>query len=361
MGGILTGSIFTWLAMKAKDGLSRRLGEDAGSQILVSLLIPFGAYMLAEHLQCSGILAAVAAGITMSYAEQSGQLMAVTRVRRSAVWDTVQFAANGVIFVLLGEQLPEIISRAAQVVRETGHHEPAWLILYVVVLNLALAALRFFWVWVSLQFTMFRASRQGKKVQRPSMRLIAAMSLAGVRGAITLAGVLTLPLVLHDGSPFPARDLAVFLAAGIILTSLVVASVGLPFVLRGLKLPPEPLEDRAEDKARLAAAERAILAIKQMQHGPVGEKVSAEDVHLYADAVARIMALYRLKIEGQPKTGEEADLYRRSDRIEREIRLAALKAERDEIYRLGRQRALPDDLVRKLVRDIDLTEARLIS
>src|SRR6202048_812160 len=155
IGGIAIGVGVTWIASVAKNWVSRHFGEETGSQILISLLIPFGAYLLAEHLHCSGILAAVAAGITMSYVEQSGQALAVTRVRRSAVWDLVQFTANGIIFVLLGEQLPQLVTGAALVVREAGHHEPIWLVVYVVAISLALAVLRFIWVWTSLRFTLF--------------------------------------------------------------------------------------------------------------------------------------------------------------------------------------------------------------
>ncbi len=123
----------------------------------------------------------------MSYAEQSGQALPVTRVRRSAVWDMIQFTANGIIFVLLGEQLPQLITGAARVVRETGHLDPIWLVVYVVAINLALAVLRFIWVWTSLRFTLFRAALKGETPYVPSWRLIAATSLAGVRGTITLA------------------------------------------------------------------------------------------------------------------------------------------------------------------------------
>lgn len=359
IGGIGTGTALTWGIMKAKDAITRRLGEETGSQILLSLLIPFGAYLLAEHMHCSGILAAVAAGITMSYAEQSGQLMAVTRVRRSAVWDTVQFAANGIIFVLLGEQLPRIISGAAQIVRETGHHDPVWLLIYVIAINCVLAALRFFWVWVSVRFTMFRAVRRGRTAIKPSWRVVAAMSLAGVRGAITLAGILTLPLTLTDGSPFPARDLAILLAAGVIILSLVMASIGLPMVLKGLKLPPESRLTKNEDAVRITASKRAIRAIEQVQHEKGGTQ--GPDMHLYADAAARLMELYRLRIDGHTKTGEEAELFRRIEHIERELRLAALRAEREEIYSAGRAHRLADDVVRRMVREIDLQEARLMA
>jgi CPA1 family monovalent cation:H+ antiporter len=355
IGGIAIGTAVTWGTMKVKNWLSRRFGEDSGSQILVSLLIPFASYLLAEHLHCSGILAAVAAGITMSYAEQTGQALAVTRVRRSAVWDTVHFAANGIIFVLLGEQLPQIVAGAARVVEETGHHDPAWLLIYIVAINLALAALRLLWVWASLRFVLFKAARRGKTIAKPSWRLVAATSLAGVRGTITLAGVMTLPLALDDGSPFPARDLAILLAAGVIIVSLVAASVALPRLLNNLTLPPEPSNQEEEDGARTAAAEAAIRAIEQAQH-KMGE--GRADADLYIDAGARIMELYRQRIDGRSKTGDERELARRIDDIERKLRLAGLHAERDEIYRKARSRKLSDDAARKLVREIDLLEAR---
>jgi Na+/H+ antiporter len=355
IGGIALGVGVTWIVTVAKNWVSRHFGEETGSQILISLLIPFGAYLLAEHLHCSGILAAVAAGVAMGYVEQTGQALAVTRVRRSAVWDTVQFAANGIIFVLLGEQLPQLVTGAAQVVRETGHHEPVWLLIYVVAISCALAALRLLWVWTSLRFTLFRAALKGQKPVVPSWRLIAAASLAGVRGTITLAGVLTLPLTMSDGSAFPARDLAIFLAAGVIIVSLIAASLSLPFLLQGLKLPPEPSQQEEEDRARVAAAEAAIQAIEQAQHD-MGE--GRGDTDLYADAGARIMELYRYRIDGRSKTGEERALARRMDEIERKLRLAGLRAERTEIYRIARSRKLSDETARKLVREIDLLEAR---
>jgi CPA1 family monovalent cation:H+ antiporter len=355
IGGIALGVGVTWIASVAKNWVSRHFGEETGSQILISLLIPFGAYLLAEHLRCSGILAAVAAGITMGYVEQTGQALAVTRVRRSAVWDTVQFAANGIIFVLLGEQLPRLVAGAAQVVRESGHYEPIWLLAHVVAIYVALAILRFLWVWTSLRFTLFRAARKGQKPFVPSWRLIAATSLAGVRGTITLAGVLTLPLTTTDGSAFPARELAIFLAAGVIILSLIAASIGLPRLLKGLELPPEPSRQEDEDRARIAAAEAAIQAIERAQH-EMGEGRS--DTDLYADAGARIMELYRQRIDGRSKSGEEGALARKIDEIERKLRLAGLRAERDEIYRIARRRKLTDEMARKLVREIDLLETR---
>jgi CPA1 family monovalent cation:H+ antiporter len=352
VGGIAVGFAVTWMATRAKQWIGERLGEDTGSQVLVSLLIPFGAYIIAEKLHCSGILAAVAAGVTMSFAEQRGTALAATRVRRAAVWDSVQFAANGVIFVLLGEQMPGLVGKASETIRITGHAEPWWLIVYVLAICLALAGMRFSWVWLSLRWTLFKAERRGEPRPPVSWRLVAAMSLAGVRGAITLAGVLTLPLTMYDGAPFPARDLAIFLSAGVILVSMVAASVLLPKVLRGLELPPEPSRQAEIDEARNAAAQQAILAIEAEQHSLA---VGREDADLYTDTAGRIMELYRQRIEGRRDAADQNPLI---DQIERKLWLVGLEAERAEIRRRIRARTLDSAVGQRLVRDVDLREAR---
>ncbi|MFO1207948.1 MAG: Na+/H+ antiporter [Amaricoccus sp.] len=356
VGGVAIGAGVTWAITIAKTWVSRKFGEETGTEILISVLIPFAAYMLAEELGASGILAAVAAGVAMSFIEQFGRALAVTRVRRSAVWDAIQFALTGLVFVLLGEQLPGLWQRSAEVVGLTGHASPAWLVVYVLAINGALAALRFVWVWVSLKLSLARARRRGAAVGRPSWQLIAATTLAGVRGAVTLAGVLTLPFTLADGTPFPARDLAILLAAGAIILSLVAASVGLPFLLRGLELPPEPSHDAEEEHARLAAAEAAIKAVERAQHRLAAGR---EDADLYADAGARIMALYRRQLEASGRTGADADRDKARGRVERELRLVGLQAERKTFLQLDRTGALPHDVARRLSREIDLVETRL--
>jgi len=353
IGGIAVGIALTWLVGWAKSIVTRYVGEESGSQILISLLIPFGAYLIAEHLHCSGILATVAAGLTMGFVEARGNALAVTRIRRTAVWDMIQFTANGVIFVLLGEQLPTILADAADTVRLTGHHEPWWLGVYVIAINSGLAALRFAWVWLSFRLTLFRRPEDR---ERPNWRIIGAMSFAGVRGAITLAGVLTLPLAMVDGSPFPARDLAIFLAMGVIILSLIAASIGLPLMMRSLEMPPEPTGEAEVDAARVAAAEAAIGEIERTQHRLANGK---RDPDTYVNVASRLMDLYRDRIDHQIAEPEQKDVHRRDEKIERELRLAALKAEREEISRRVRNRQLGSEAARKLIRELDLFETRL--
>jgi len=354
--GIAVGTGLTYGVMRAKNLISERLGEEAGSQILISLLIPFGAYQLAEHLGASGILAAVSAGITMSYSELSGRALASTRVQRTAVWDTVQFALKGVMFVLLGEQLPGILSGAVRVVQDTRHLNPWWLAVYALAINFGLASLRFIWVWVSVHLTRYLARRRGEETSgRPTVRLIAAMSAAGVRGAITLAGVLTVPLTLPTGEPFPARDLIIFLAAAVIIVSLLAASIGLPRLLIGVEMPADSTAEEERYRARSVAAHSAIRAIERASH----EMARGEgDAELYAEAAARVMDSYRRRFEGE-MTAEDAAHVRRSNEIERALRLIGINAEREALFALARSEVLSQESSRKLIRELDLMEERL--
>ncbi|HEY8518894.1 MAG TPA: Na+/H+ antiporter [Gammaproteobacteria bacterium] len=352
--GVAIGVAFTFGVMWLKGWIGRRFGEESGSQVVISLLVPFGAYELAEHFGGSGILAAVAAGITMSYIELTGRVGAATRVQRTAVWDTVQFALNGVMFVLLGEQLPSIFAGAMDAVRESNHENPWWLAVYVLAINFGLAALRFSWVWVSGNVQVWLARARGAEaVEKPTLQEVAAMSVAGVRGAITLAGVLTLPLTLPDGAEFPARDLTIFLAAGVIIMSLVASSFLLPRLLRGLGTSGKHGEDEI-DRARAAAAEAAIPAIEAALHEMARGQADAD---VYAEAAARVMEIYRRRVEGN-SGGENGHRIRQSDLIENRLRLAALCAEREKLFALARAHEISDYTARKLVREIDLQEER---
>ena len=351
LAGVVVGVALTIGINRGHALVSRVFGEEAGTPILISLLTPFGAYLLAEQIGASGILAAVAAGVTMSYVELSGRALATTRVQRAAVWDTVQFSLNGIIFVLLGEQLPWIVERAVRSVREAGHVDPWWLAVYVFAIYGGLFALRFLWVWVSLHIALHRSGRQ----RRPSVRLVTAISLAGVRGAITLAGVLTLPLMLDDGTAFPTRDLAIFLAAAVIILSLMLGSLVLPRLLRGLDVPEEAEDEREFDRARHEAAVAAIAAVERAQHVLPAAQANPD---LYASASVRVMALYEERFQREISAGVDAAQLRRADEAERALRLAGVHAERERIYEMARHREISDEVARKLVHDLDLLEAR---
>lgn len=355
--GIATGVAVTGAIAWLQGRLTMRYGEPAGSPILVSLLIPFGAYLAAERLHASGILAAVSAGITMSYVELGGQALAATRIQRTAVWDTVQFTLNGVMFVLLGEQLPDILRGASESLEQSGHINSWWLVLYAFAISFGLIALRFAWVWATLRVTLYRRNRRAASAPggKPHWRLLLATALAGARGAITLAGVLTLPLVLPNGDPFPARDLTILLASSVILISLLAASIGLPRLLGGMRFPEEPAERQQEDMARRQAASAAIAAIERAE-------LALADAHhpdVLPQAAARVIALYEYRLNvAWSAEDQNKEHFRKLDRAERELRLAAMEAERQAIFDLARHHHISDETARKLVREIDLVEAR---
>ncbi len=354
-GGLLLGVGLTLALSALQHRLSRRFGEEGGAPVLLSLLLPFGAYLLAERLRCSGILAAVAAGVTMSRVELSGHALASTRVRRAAVWDMLHFALNGTMFVLLGEQLPDIAKNAVASVSLPG--EPgAWrLVAYALAISLCLALLRFAWVWTSLRLTLYKGRTPGQPAQAPDLRLVMVASLAGVRGAITLAGVMSLPLLMPDGLPFPARDLTIFLAASVIVLSLLAASIALPALLKGVKFPEEPAERVREEQARRAAAAAGLAAVERSRDLRAFELPDGE---LHGRAFARLVAMYRHRLEDVDDSETTPGERRRMQGIDSALCLAGLAAEREAVFQMAREARISDETSRKLVREIDLVDAR---
>jgi CPA1 family monovalent cation:H+ antiporter len=226
-GGVLAGIATAWTIGLVNRWLVRLTGEDPGIQILLSVLIPFAAYLAAERIHCSGILAAATAGITMRYVEAAARPRVETRLHRDIVWNTLQIALNGSMFVLLGDQLPDIIQRMPAAERVTAFDD-VWAILgYATAIAMGLVVLRFAWVWASLKLTLFRGMSVASQA-----RTVWITAFLGVRGAITLAGVLTLPPTLTDGTPFPDRDLVIVLAMCVILVSLMLATTALPVLSR---------------------------------------------------------------------------------------------------------------------------------
>jgi CPA1 family monovalent cation:H+ antiporter len=360
-GGVLIGLGVTWAIGRLNHALISRAGEEPATQILVSLLMPFAAYLAAEHLHVSGILAAAVAGIAMHYGELAGRALASTRMQRNAVWDTVQTTLNGIIFVLLGQQLPHFIARLPTAVGEVGVRSVPELLGYLSAITASLVVLRFVWVWFAMHVTVLRAARRGQQRRVAPARVLAVTATAGVRGAITLAGILTLPATLPSGAPFPARDVAIFLAMGVILLSLLLATVALPILTRGLATLPSAgsvsaaAKRTSEATARTAAAEAAVRGIERMltEVSPNRETSVAR-----AEAAMHLIAGYRRRLECGDPHEDETDAQRVAA-AERELHLRALQAEREELYRLRRERGIDDDVHRALLREIDLVEASL--
>jgi monovalent cation/hydrogen antiporter len=272
----------------------------------------------------------------------------------SAIWDMLQLALNGVIFVLLGEQLPGIVARMPDIARDSGAGSQWRLFIYLAAITVALGVLRFVWIWASIEAARLFTSLRGEARSQPTSRFLAVASLAGVKGAVTLAGILTLPLAMPDGSAFPARDLAIFIAMGVILLSLVTASVGIPALASGLQLTDNPLPSDQEVNARSAAAEAAIRRVEEVR-----DQASDADAETETEAAACVIDTYRRRLDYGTAGGDEAVRMKQVADAERHFMIVALGAERDEFYRLRLSRESGDELHRRLVREVDLMEAGL--
>ncbi|MGK5023742.1 Na+/H+ antiporter [Janthinobacterium sp. RB2R34] len=361
-GGIVIGLGISWGVGLANKWLVSKVGEEPGLQILISILIPFAAYLGAEQIHGSGILAAATAGVSMHYADLIGRPLAATRTQRKAVWDTVQLVLNGVIFVLLGAQLPATIASLPAASAEVGAGSAWKLPLYVAAITVCLTFMRFVWVFISMKLTLFKrqkkAARNGTTLEsndRPGMRLLLVASFAGVRGALTLAGILTLPLFLPDGTRFPARDLVIFLAMGVILLSLLLASVTLPLLTKGLVFAPPARRSSEERNARAAAAEAAVARLEN-----VCSSLGADGKdQVTSEAANRLIEAYRRRMAYGESSNDEAARLHELARAERALRLEALNAERDELFRRRISGELDDAIHLRLLREIDLLEATL--
>src|ERR1700754_89653 len=359
LGGILAGVLVSYTFGIFRRRLVRWSGEvDPASQVALLLLLPFAAYLLAEHLDVSGILAAVAAGMTMNYTDVLKGGYVATRMQNGAVWSMVEVTFNGLIFLLLGLQLPGIVDGAKLDLAQAGGG-PMWhLPAYVVAITLALVVLRFIWVWVSLRFVLMRALHRGEKRPKVGTRLVWTTALAGVRGAITMAGVLSLPLMKSEGVPFHTRHLMILLATGVILCTLVFGTVGLPLLVKRLKLPGEDPRVREERKARALSAEAALrgIAHEQQRVDATGDENA---IALASRVAARVMADYQQRLEAAGEEGDVPEKARAEAGTERAMRLAALRAERRELYELRRSHEINDETLQTLLSEVDLAEAAL--
>lgn len=261
VGGIAVGLVLAWLFVRLLRIVFGSEDETAAApRTLLILVFPYAAYLCAEEFGLSGILAAVAAGMAANRLELIDPNHRATRLQGNAVLHMFELALNGLVFVLLGLQLPRIAAEAPTIAREVNVTGPAFAV-DVALVFAALLLIRIAWVWVSLRLTMLRVRLRGGTVIRPSLRLFLATGIAGVRGAITLAAALTLPLALPDGSRFPAREAAILVCASVIVVWLLIASVGLPVLFRGLVVPSADEDASARIRARLAAS--AIEAIEK--------------------------------------------------------------------------------------------------
>lgn len=354
VGGLAVGVALSWLVGRLRAWMIARGWDDPATHVVFMLLLPFAAYVLAERLGASGILSAVAAGMMQSWLDLLPRQTS-TRLLNRSVWSLLEFAFNGLIFLLLGLQLPDIIKAVVS-------HEPTlWpTLMYrgldVVAIFLALVLLRFIWVqsiW-RLSVLLRRLRGKGDLTQVPTARSCWLLTVGGVRGAVTLAGVMSVPMLM-GAEAFPERDLLIFIAAGVILLSLICACIALPLLLRGIEKSPDDKRRQEVRDAWRKTAEAAIHALETEEVGPQ----DAAQAALSAELKARIMSEYRHQLDVFNDSAEAQALAFQMDLLERRLRLKALRAQRLELYSLSRHHQIGDDVLREVLGELDLSEANL--
>ncbi|SDQ96179.1 sodium/proton antiporter, CPA1 family [Pseudomonas sp. UC 17F4] len=359
VGGLAIGVALSWLVGRLRAWMIARGWDDPATHVVFMLLLPFAAYVLAERLGASGILSAVAAGMMQSWLDLLPRQTS-TRLLNRSVWSLLEFAFNGLIFLLLGLQLPDIIKAV------TSHEASLWPTLLwrcldVVAIFAVLLALRFIWVQSIWRLIGVIRRWRGKEdlVLMPNARSCWLLTVGGVRGAVTLAGVMSVPLLISAGKDFPERDLLIFIAAGVILLSLVSACIALPLLLRGVtKSPDDALRQEAQEAWR-RTAEAAIHALEAEDLSEAGSPLDASQAALAAELKARLMAEYRHQLDTFNDSAEAQALAEQMDQLERRLRLRALRAQRLELYNLHRQHQIGDDVVRQVLGELDMSEANL--
>lgn len=368
-GGVLVGVAFSWLFKLLHDRLLYwREDQPAPPTVLLLLMMPFPPYLIAEHLHLSGVLAAVAAGMAASVFDVRSSRFNAAHVQTQNTWNVVRFAFDGLIFVLVGMQLPALLQHLpvpppGLPVTPTVVH----LLLLTLGIAAALLAVRFIGLaggaWISRRVMSASAparaamARTGSRT--PSLAWAGLGALGGTRGGITLAAVLGVPLLMPDGSAFPARDLLVFEAAMVMVLSLLAASAGLPWLVRRMEAHAGPAQPDSHGRELAWARNRASrAALRVVASAPAPQ--THPDPPLQDAVVERIRARvhhgysHRLSLAAQDSPDRQRA--RQAVALERALRIAALQAERDTLHQLRMSQRINDETLRTLMREIDLTE-----
>lgn len=330
IGGLICGAVVAFLIVWLRMFI-RRLGmEDVTIHMLIQILTPFVIYLVTEELGFSGILAVVAGGIVHAIERDRNESMqAELRMVSQNTWSVILYILNGLVFVILGLQIPG----ATETIFQSPDYSNLQVLGFIGLISLGLIVLRFIWVYLFWEGSWLLGS--GESMGRPKLMSFVLISLSGVRGAVTLAAAFSIPYFLQDGSPFPERDLIIFLAAGVILCSLIIASVVLPLLSKRPEEGADPVAER-EQEARISMLQAGIKAIKEA----TGEENEA--------AARSVLGSYhRQLIQLQNGRGQEWSDRKRNNAMMK-LRLAGLQAERREIQNMLDRGEITGELASKI-------------
>ena len=336
VAGVAVGLITGWIV----DQIERRI-DDGPIEIALSILVPYAAYLTADRLRASGVLAVVACGLYLSR-RSSGFFSPGVRLQAWAVWGALDFILNGVVFVLIGLQLPYVLAGIHDYSRGT-------LFLYGALFSLLVIALRVVWVFPgSFVAYWIRTRLLHQKLTCPTVQRTLVLGWTGMRGVIALAAAIALPQTLEDGSPFPHRNLIVFLAFCVIFVTLVLQGLTLPWLVRLLGIADPKGPNREEEAARRAILEAALSFL---------EDARKKDADEFSDIYEDLAGHYRHRLNDVSGTHEAADgvspeHHKTLARISREL----LRLERQTAVRLRNEGRINDETLRELEHELDLRE-----
>ncbi len=338
VGGVGVGLVMMvplhWLRSHLKEALL---------QNTLSLLIPFVAYAVAEQVHASGVLAVVVVALYLGH--RAWEVDFATRLQEEAVWKMVAFVLESAVFALIGLQLPVVL-------KGLGEYEgidAAW---YALAVFLVVAVARFVWVYPATFLPRLSARVRAREGDL-SWKAPFVIGWAGMRGVVSLAIAFSIPLTVHGGEPFPERNLVLFLTFTTVIGTLVVQGVSLPPLIRLLKFPAHDLQ--AETLAEANAQAQASRAAERRLDELLADERNALPAPL-ADRLRMVLERRRNAVwerlgQVNPITGETVDdTYRRLSR-------KMISAEREVFVRLRDGRYIDDEMLRTLLRRLDLEEA----
>jgi len=336
VAGLAVGLATGWIV----DHLERRI-DDGPIEIAISILVPYAAYFAADRVHASGVLAVVACGVYLS--RRSYLLFSPgVRLQAWAVWDALSFILNGLVFILIGLQLPYVLS---------GIHRFSFatLALYGALFSGLVIALRLMWVFPGAFLSNWIRTRLlHQDVKRPPARAILILGWTGMRGVIALAAAIALPQTLADGAPFPQRDLIIFLAFSVIFVTLVLQGLTLPPLVRALGLASEPGPNLEEEAARRQILGAALAHLEELR-----KKDETEFDAMYEDLTGHYrQRLAALTGQADAENGVSPQHHKHLSRISREL----LRIERCTAVRLRNEGDIDDEILRELERELDLRE-----
>ncbi len=326
---------------RLRDLLQHLQTAEPHIEITLSLLTPFAAYLAAEHCAVSGVLAVVAAGLYSGWRDPV-QMDVDTRRTAFAVWGILLFWLNGIAFVLLGLQFPALLAAV------NDHYSSAQLLGFTAAISGTAMLARFVWVCSGV-YLPFVACR----VCEPSARRATALVIgwSGMRGTVTLAAALSIPLLLPDGTPFPGRDIVIFLAFAVIAVTLLVQGTTLEALIRRLGLREDDTRAQEERLARTTAVEAGLATLRALKPSTATPEQNA--------ALAHVLGEYELRLAVLETAGETRASALQRRHASHHYRSAALEAERAAIDDLWRRAVIADEVHRPLQQLLDHEESLL--